>query len=155
MAVKKAPAKATKAKKVVAPKGLEASRWESANKLRGGVEPSEYKHVVLGLIFLKFASDKFEEHRQTLIAKGQEKYIEMADFYNQSNVFFLDEISRWNYILKNSKQNDIALKIDTALHNIEKNNKALKGALPDNYFSRLGLDITKLSSLLDTINGWT
>lgn len=49
----------------------------------------------------------------------------MPEFYNQSNVFFLDEISRWSYIIKNSKQNDIALKIDTALHNIEKNNKAL------------------------------
>jgi type I restriction enzyme M protein len=134
-------------------KSIEETLWESANKLRGGVEPSEYKHVVLGLIFLKFASDKFEEHRQTLIAKGQEKYIEKAEFYNQSNVFFLDEISRWSFIIKNSKQSDIALKIDTALHNIEKNNKALKGALPDNYFSRLGLDITKLSSLLDTING--
>lgn len=133
-------------------KSIEETLWESANKLRGSVEPAEYKHVVLGLIFLKFASDKFEEHRQTLIAKGQEKYIEMPEFYNQSNVFFLDEISRWSYIIKNSKQNDIALKIDTALHNIEKNNKALKGALPDNYFSRLGLDITKLSSLLDTIN---
>ena len=131
---------------------IEVTLWESANKLRGSVEPAEYKHVVLGLIFLKFASDKFEEHRQMLIAKGQEKYIEKPEFYNQSNVFFLDEISRWSYIIKNSKQNDIALKIDTALHNIEKNNKALKGALPDNYFSRLGLDITKLSSLLDTIN---
>lgn len=133
-------------------KSIEETLWDSANKLRGSVEPAEYKHVVLGLIFLKFASDKFEEHRQTLITKGQEKYIEMPEFYNQSNVFFLDEISRWSYIIKNSKQNDIALKIDTALHNIEKNNKALKGALPDNYFSRLGLDITKLSSLLDTIN---
>ena len=76
----------------------------------------------------------------------------MADFYTMKNVFFLEEISRWSYIIKNSKQNDIALKIDTALHTIEKNNKALKGALPDNYFSRLGLDITKLASLLDTIN---
>ena len=133
-------------------KSMEETLWESANKLRGSVESAEYKHVVLGLIFLKFASDKFEEHRQKLIAKGQEKYIEMPEFYNQNNVFFLDEVSRWSYIIKNSKQNDIALKIDTALHNIEKNNKALKGALPDNYFSRLGLDITKLSSLLDTIN---
>jgi type I restriction enzyme M protein len=141
-----------KQKKEVAEKAIEVTLWDSANKLRGSVEPAEYKHVVLGLIFLKFASDKFEEHRQTLISKGQEKYIEMPEFYNQSNVFFLDEISRWSYIIKNSKQNDIALKIDTALHNIEKNNKALKGALPDNYFSRLGLDITKLSSLLDTIN---
>lgn len=133
-------------------KNIEETLWESANKLRGSVEPAEYKHVVLGLIFLKFASDKFEEHRQKLIADGKEKYIEMPDFYGMANVFYLDEISRWSYIIKNSKQNDIALKIDTALHNIEKNNKALKGALPDNYFSRLGLDNTKLASLLDTIN---
>ncbi len=133
-------------------KSIEETLWDSANKLRGSVEPAEYKHVVLGLIFLKFASDKFEEHRQTLKSKGQEKYIEMPDFYNQSNVFFLDEVSRWSYIIQNAKQNDIALKIDTALHNIEKSNKALKGALPDNYFSRLALDITKLASLLDTIN---
>lgn len=133
-------------------KAIEVTLWESANKLRGSVEPAEYKHVVLGLIFLKFASDKFEEHRQTLIDKKQEKYIEMPAFYNQSNVFFLDEISRWTYIIKNSKQNNIALIIDTALHTIEKNNPVLKGALPDNYFSRLSLDITKLSSLLDTIN---
>jgi type I restriction enzyme M protein len=68
------------------------------------------------------------------------------------NVFFLDEISRWCYIIKNAKQNDISLKIDTALSTIEKNNPALKGALPDNYFSRLALDKTKLASLLDTIN---
>ncbi|HBD94647.1 MAG: DNA methyltransferase [Spirochaetes bacterium RIFOXYB1_FULL_32_8] len=133
-------------------KSIEETLWDSANKLRGSVEPAEYKHVVLGLIFLKFASDKFEEHRKLMITKGQEKYINMPDFYGQANVFYLDEISRWSYIIQNSKQNDIALKIDTALHTIEKNNKALKGALPDNYFSRLGLDITKLSSLLDTIN---
>jgi type I restriction enzyme M protein len=141
-----------KATKPLKQKSIEETLWDSANKLRGSVEPAEYKHVVLGLIFLKFASDKFEEHRANLIADGKEKYIENAAFYNQSNVFFLEEISRWNYIIQNAKQNDIALKIDTALHNIEKNNKALKGALPDNYFSRLGLDITKLSSLLDTIN---
>ena len=140
------------AKKEVKQKGIEETLWESANKLRGSVEPAEYKHVVLGLIFLKFASDKFEEHRKLMINKGQEKYIDMPDFYGMANVFYLDEESRWTYIIKNSKQNDIALKIDTALHNIEKNNKALKGALPDNYFSRLGLDITKLASLLDTIN---
>ena len=133
-------------------KSIEETLWDSANKLRGSVESAEYKHVVLGLIFLKFASDKFEEHRNALIAKGQEKYIEMPEFYNQNNVFFLEETSRWSYIIKNAKQNDIALKIDTALHNIEKANKALKGALPDNYFSRLGLDLTKLASLLDTIN---
>ena len=140
------------AKAAAKEKSIEATLWESANKLRGSVEPAEYKHVVLGLIFLKFSSDKFEVHRKKLIAEGKEKYIEMPDFYNKDNVFYLDEISRWSYIIKHSKQNDIALKIDTALHHIEKNNKALKGALPDNYFSRLGLDITKLASLLDTIN---
>jgi len=138
--------------KTVKEKSTEETLWESANKLRGSVEPAEYKHVVLGLIFLKFASDKFEDHRKKLIADGKEKYIEMPDFYNMNNVFFLEEISRWSYIIKNAKQNDIALKIDTALHTIEKDNKVLKGALPDNYFSRIGLDITKLSSLLDTIN---
>jgi type I restriction enzyme M protein len=138
--------------KITKEKSTEETLWESANKLRGSVEPAEYKHVVLGLIFLKFASDKFEDHRKKLLAEGKEKYIEMPDFYNMNNVFFLEEISRWSYIIKNAKQNDIALKIDTALHTIEKDNKVLKGALPDNYFSRIGLDTTKLSSLLDTIN---
>lgn len=140
------------AKKEIKEKAIEVTLWDAANKLRGSVEPAEYKHVVLGLIFLKFASDKFEDHRAKMIADGKEKYIEMADFYNMSNVFFLEETSRWSYLIKKSKQNDIALLIDTALHTIEKNNKALKGALPDNYFSRLGLDVTKLASLLDTIN---
>jgi type I restriction enzyme M protein len=141
-----------KQKKEIKEKAIEVTLWEAANKLRGSVEPAEYKHVVLGLIFLKFASDKFEDHRAKLIAEGKEKYLEMPDFYNMSNVFFLEENSRWSYLIKKSKQNDIALLIDTALHTIEKNNKALKGALPDNYFSRLGLDVTKLASLLDTIN---
>jgi type I restriction enzyme M protein len=133
-------------------KSIEESLWDSANKLRGSVESSEYKHVVLGLIFLKFASDKFEERRTELLSEGKEKYIEMKEFYNMKNVFFLPEESRWSFIIKNAKQADIALKIDTALHNVEKNNPALKGALPDNYFSRLGLDSSKLSALLDTIN---
>lgn len=140
------------AKKEIKEKAIEVTLWDAANKLRGSVEPAEYKHVVLSLIFLKFASDKFEDHRAKLIAEGKEKYIEMAEFYNMNNVFFLEENSRWSYLIKKSKQNDISLIIDTALHTIEKNNKALKGALPDNYFSRLGLDFTKLASLLDTIN---
>ena len=71
-------AKTTKQKKQ---KSIEETLWDSANKLRGSVEPSEYKHVVLGLIFLKFASDKFEERRQELIAEGKEKYVDMVEFY--------------------------------------------------------------------------
>jgi type I restriction enzyme M protein len=76
---------------------------------------------VLGLIFLKFASDKFEACRKELIEEGKEKYLEMKEFYNMKNIFFLPEESRWSYIIQNSKQADIALKIDTALHTVEKN----------------------------------
>lgn len=138
--------------KVKKEKRMEEALWESANKLRGSVEPSEYKHVVLSLIFLKFVSDKFEQRKAELIAEGKEKYIDMTEFYTMKNVFYLPEESRWSYIMANSKQNDIALKIDTALSTIEKKNQALKGALPDNYYSRLGMDVSKLSSLLDEIN---
>ncbi|HUZ57867.1 MAG TPA: class I SAM-dependent DNA methyltransferase [Hanamia sp.] len=133
-------------------KSIEETLWDSANKLRGSVEPSEYKHVVLGLIFLKFASDKFEERRQELIAEEKEKYVDMVEFYTSKNVFYLPEISRWSYLIANAKQDDIAIKIDTALFTVEKNNPALKGALPDNYYSRMSLDVSKLASLLDTIN---
>jgi type I restriction enzyme M protein len=133
-------------------KKIEETLWQSCDKLRGSIEPAEYKHVVLGLIFLKFASDKFEQRKKELIEDGKEKYVEMKDFYTMKNVFFLENISRWSCIIKNAKQNDIALKIDTALNTIEKDNPSLKGALPDNYFSRLALDKTKLASLLDTIN---
>ena len=131
---------------------MEETLWASANKLRGTVESSEYKHVVLGLIFLKFVSDKFEERRQELIDEGKEKFIEMVEFYTMKNIFFLPEVSRWTYIIDNSKQDDIAIKIDTALFTVEKNNPVLKGALPDNYFSRLNMDVSKLAALLDTIN---
>ena len=133
-------------------KSMEETLWDSANKLRGTVESSEYKHVVLGLIFLKFASDKFEERRKELIAEGKEKYLEMKEFYNMKNVFFLAPESRWNHVIDNAKQDNIALIVDTALHTIEKNNPSLKGALHDNYFSRLNLDPSKLAALLDTIN---
>ena len=107
-------------------KSIEETLWDSANKLRGTVESSEYKHVVLSLIFLKFASDKFEKRRQELIAEGKQDYTEMKEAYNMKNVFFLPEISRWSHIIKNAKQDDIAIIIDTALHTVEKNNQALK-----------------------------
>jgi type I restriction enzyme M protein len=131
---------------------FEESLWDSANKLRGSVESSEYKHIVLSLIFLKFISDKFEAHRQALIDDGKIQFVDMVPFYAQSNVFYLPEDARWDTVIKHSKQDDIALRIDTALHTIEKTNKSLAGALPDNYFSRLGLESSKLAALLDTIN---
>jgi type I restriction enzyme M protein len=141
-------AKKTKAKQ----KSMEESLWDSANALRGTVESSEYKHVVLGLIFLKFASDKFEKRREELKSEGKEKFIEMAEFYTMKNVFYLPEESRWSYIKARAKQDDIANKIDTALFTIEKNNPSLKGALPDNYFTRLNMDVSKLGSLIDEID---
>lgn len=143
------------ARKPAAPKkqkSFEQTLWDTADKLRGSVESSEYKHVVLSLIFLKFVSDKFEERRAELIAEGKEAYLDIVDFYTMKNVFYLSEESRWSFIQKHAKQDDIAVKIDTALHTVEKNNKALRGALPDNYFSRLGIDVSKLAALIDSIN---
>lgn len=138
--------------KVKKEKSFEEALWDSCNSLRGSVEPAEYKHIVLSLIFLKFVSDRFEERRKEIISEGHEKFIEQPSFYMSKNVFYLPEKSRWNYILENAKQDDISIKIDTALSDIEKNNKSLRGALPDNYYSRLNLDKTKLASLLDEIN---
>lgn len=133
-------------------KSFEETLWDAANKLRGSVESSEYKHIVLSLIFLKFISDTFEKQRQKLIDAGLVKHVDMVPAYTKDNVFYLPPESRWSFVQQNAKQEDIALKIDTALSTIEKNNKALQGALPDNYFSRLGLDVSKLSALIDVIN---
>jgi type I restriction enzyme M protein len=147
------PAKKKTAKKSAAKsKSFEETLWDTANKLRGSVESSEYKHVVLSLIFLKFVSDKFEERRAELVAEGKEDYLDMVEFYTMQNVFYLPETSRWSYIQQQAKQGDIAIKIDSALTAVEKSNASLKGALPDNYFSRLGLDVSKLSALIDAIN---
>ena len=133
-------------------KSMEAVLWEAANKLRGNVEPAEYKHVVLSLIFLKYASDKYEERKQEIINEGHEAFVDNVAFYAMKNVFYMPPKSRWSYIMEQSKQNDIAIKIDAALYMIEQNNEILKGALPDNYYSRLALETSKLASLLDEIN---
>lgn len=133
-------------------KSFEESLWDSANKLRGSVESAEYKHVVLSLIFLKFISDVFETQKAKIINNYGQQYVDMEEFYHRDNTFYLPKNSRWNYILDNAKQNDIAIKIDTALHDIEKKNKSLTGALPENYFSRIDLEVSKLSALLDEIN---
>ena len=131
---------------------MEEALWKSADKLRGSVEPAEYKHVVLSLFFLKFASDKYEVQKQKIIDEGREKFVDNIAFYTKDNVFYLPPVCRWSYIMENAKQDDIALKIDTALFTIEKTNPSLKGALPDNYYSRLQIDTNKLASLLDEIN---
>ncbi|EKS6887820.1 type I restriction-modification system subunit M [Enterobacter bugandensis] len=144
----KAPTKKAKAKK-----GFEDTLWDTANQLRGSVESSEYKHVVLSLVFLKFISDKFESHRKKMLADEEQKmFVDMEVFYQQDNIFYLPEEARWSFIKNNAKQGNIAVLIDTALSTIEKNNPTLKGALPDNYFSRQDLETKKLASLIDTID---
>ena len=149
----KKPTKKKAAKKKPAPtKSFEQTLWDTADKLRGTVESSEYKHVVLSLIFLKFVSDRFEARRQEIIDEGHDDHVDMVEFYTMKNVFYLPEKSRWSTIVKQAKQDDIAVRIDSALHAVEKNNPSLKGALPDNYFSRMGIDVAKLAALIDSIN---
>ncbi|MFG0291389.1 MAG: N-6 DNA methylase [Rhodopirellula sp. JB044] len=143
---------ASKKKESDSKKSFEQTLWDTADKLRGTVESSEYKHVVLSLIFLKFVSDRFEERRQAIIDDGKADYVDMVEFYTMKNVFYLPEDSRWSTIVKQAKQDDIAVRIDSALHAVEKNNPSLKGALPDNYFSRMGIDVAKLAALIDSIN---
>ena len=101
-------------KKQIKEKSIEETLWESVNKLRGSVEPSEYKHVVLSLIFLKYAYDRFTERRNELDAEGKGQFADNPVFYNAKNVFYLEPESRWNFLIENAKQNDIAIKIDKA-----------------------------------------
>ena len=141
-----------KAKKEKKPKSMEAALWKSCDKLRGSVEPAEYKHVVLSLIFLKYAGDRFEQRKHELEEQGLQDYISQVEFYTAENVFYLPPACRWSYIMENAKQDNIFQIIDDALNEIEKKNKQLTGALPNNYYSNLGLDKTKFASLLDEIN---
>lgn len=146
------------AKKVAASKkaerSIEAQLWDAANKLRGNIEASEYKHVVLSLIFLKYAGVRFEkQHRQLANQYGDGNMLcELPVSYGKDNVFYLQEHCRWSYIMQNAKQPNIAQIIDKALADIERDNKQLAGALPVNYYSSLGIDAAKLGSLLDVVN---
>ena len=133
-------------------KSMEEALWESCNKMRGSVEPSEYKHVVLSLIFLKYAGDHFDQKREEIISQYGEEFADMVEFYAKDNVFFVPEECRWSYIMQNAKQDNVFQIVDDALTNIEKKNKQLAGALPSNYYSNLGLDKSKFAALLDEIN---
>lgn len=133
-------------------KSMEEALWESCNKMRGSVEPSEYKHVVLSLIFLKYAGDHFDKKHEEICTQYGEDYADMVEFYAKDNVFYIPATCRWSYIMENAKQDNIFQIIDDALSNIEKSNKQLAGALPSNYYSNLGLDRSKFAALLDEIN---
>ena len=124
------------AKKAKEQKSIEAVLWKACDKLRGSIDPGEYKYVILSLIFLKYANDKFDEQREKMIADGKEAFIEMLPFYQKDNVFFIPEEARWKYLMSQAKQPDIAIKIDTALHEIEMKNPALSGAPRPSFLNR-------------------
>lgn len=140
-------------------KTLEQTLWTAADKLRGNQEPSEYKHVVLGLVFLKYVSDRFEEHRtilkEGLVADGIEEsqfasFLEDRDEYTGDNVFWVPEGARWAELQAMAKQPEIGQLIDTAMQLIEQENPSLRGVLPRNY-GREGLDKKRLGELVDLI----
>ena len=127
--------------------GFEEELWASADKLRNNMDAAEYKHVVLGLIFLKYVSDTFMEKYKELLEEDEE-FAEDMDAYLAEGVFWVPEIARWDYIAKRSKQAEIGQVVDSALDAIEKENDSLRGVLPKNY-SRPELDKRILGEIID------
>jgi type I restriction enzyme M protein len=133
--------------------GFEAKLWLAADKLRNNMDAAEYKHVVLGLIFLKYISDTFEEHRAKLLA-GEGDYAganpEDPDEYKAENVFWVPADARWSHLQANAKQPTIGKTVDDAMVAIERDNPRLKGVLPKDY-ARPALDKHRLGELIDLI----
>ena len=130
--------------------GFEKEIFKAADKLRGNIDAAEYKNVVLGLIFLKYISDSFEELYQKLVDEG-DGFEEDRDEYLAENVFFVPEEARWDYIAKNAKEAEIGLIIDKAMTAIEEENVRLLGVLPKNY-ARPELDKRRLGEVVDLFN---
>lgn len=126
---------------------FEDKLWLMADKLRNNIDAAEYKHVVLGLLFLKYISDAFEEQYEKL---SKEEYAdpEDRDEYTALNIFWVPREARWSVLKANAKKPEIGQIIDNAMVAIEKENKGLKGVLPKNY-ARPELDKTKLGELID------
>lgn len=132
---------------------LEKQLWKAADKLRKNIDAAEYKHIALGLIFLKYISDAFEGLYNEL-QKGEGDYVgadpEDRDEYKAENVFFVPEIARWSYLQARAKQPEIGKDVDFAMDAIEKENPSLKGVLPKVY-ARGNLDPTSLGGLIDLV----
>lgn len=127
--------------------GFEKQIWDAACVLRGNMDASEYKSVVLGLIFLKYISDRFDEKYQSLVAEG-DGFEEDIDEYTSEGIFFVPENARWNVIASNAHTPEIGTIIDEAMRAIEKENKRLKDILPKN-FARPELDKRRLGDVVD------
>jgi type I restriction enzyme M protein len=130
--------------------GVEADLFKAADKLRGSMEPSDYKHVVLGLIFLKHISDSFEAKRAELLEKRGEAATEDQDRYLAENIFWVPKMARWSHLQANAKQTTIGKLVDDAMAEIERVNPRLKGVLPKDY-SRPALSAVRLGELIDLI----
>ena len=131
--------------------GIESSLFKTADKLRGNMEPSDYKHVALGLIFLKHISDGFEAKHAELLAEYPEG-AEDPDEYLAENIFWVPPDARWSHLQANAKQTNIGKLIDEAMIAIEKLNPSLKGVLPKDY-GRPALSAVMLGELIDLISG--
>jgi type I restriction enzyme M protein len=131
--------------------GYEAELWQMADALRGSMDAAEYKHVVLGLIFLKYISDAFEEQHAKLEAeKSQGADPEDPDEYRALNIFWVPPEARWSHLKAQAKQPTIGQLVDNAMAGIERDNPSLKGVLPKDY-ARPGLDKQRLGQLIDMI----
>lgn len=131
--------------------GFEADLFKTADKLRGNMEPSDYKHVALGLIFLKYISDAFEAKHKALLAEDAQA-AEDKDEYLADNVFWVPKEARWSHLQANAKLPTIGTLIDDAMRAIEKDNESLKGVLPKDY-ARPALNKVMLGELIDLISG--
>jgi len=133
--------------------GFEDKMWAAADKLRGHMDASEYKHVVLGLIFLKYISDAFQTKYEQLAATKETQYTdpEDRDEYTAANIFWVPKEARWANLQSNAKQPTIGKIVDDAMVAIEKENPVLKGVLPKDY-SRPSLDKYRLGELIDLIS---
>jgi type I restriction enzyme M protein len=152
------------AKNTGASLGFEQTLWATADKLRGHMDPSEYKDVVLGLIFLKYISDAFAERHDQLVlftADPASEYfvkdqaergyrVEDRDEYRKDNIFWVPVEARWIYLQANAKQTNIGKLVDAAMIAIEKENPTLKGVLPKD-FSRPSLEAHRLGELIDEL----
>ena len=132
--------------------GYEQQLWQMADALRGGMDAAEYKHVVLGLIFLKYISDAFEEQHAKLEAeKTQGADPEDPDEYRALSIFWVPPQARWPHLKAQAKQPTIGQFVDEAMAEIERDNLSLKGVLPKDY-ARPGLDKQRLGQLIDLIS---
>lgn len=132
--------------------GFEAELWKAADALRGSMDAAEYKHVVLGLLFLKYISDAFDEQHVVLEAdKAKGADPEDPDEYRAANVFWVPKDARWSLLKNNAKQPEIGKIVDDAMVAIERENQSLKGVLPKD-FARPGLDKTRLGQLVDMVS---